>query len=459
MRPGGREKRGSGGRKGDLQEEKGGGISRAGGGNRREIRGKLTAGKEVCGSASGGETAENPPFGREMRRFFETQGLLDKIQSRLYCLRGRKRGRIPTNLSRGSGTMLAENIRKYRKDKNLSQDELAEKLGVSRQSISLWENGQTQPTIENIIALAKIFNVSTDAILGNAEQADVEIPWEAPLEAETKRKRWVIPVAVIAVVLLIGAVVLLVKLGRRGPEEDVFASQASDSPVSQGESSWEESSAEVSQEVSEAVSEPGSSSAEESAQSEASKEESSSAAVVQESEASSEGELSQVGADIDLFEYCKDFAIAKGVLNGDFCMYQQPATLYGGYDNEYFSISYWGDSNMVEFCLHCPLSETFSINFYLRMRGGYDGTYEYLSSRYYRDTGESLRSASGSIDPKVFSDSYPLNCDEYIGSFDGQSDFMEESRVGICDLIHCLKNFAEVEGMECGFSAFGFVNY
>ena len=328
--------------------------------------------------------------------------------------------------------MLAENIRKYRKDKNLSQDELAEKLGVSRQSISLWENGQTQPTIENIIALAKIFNVSTDAILGNAEQADVEIPWEAPLEAETKRKRWVIPVAVIAVVLLIGAVVLLVKLGRRGPEEDVFASQASDSPVSQGESSWEESSAEVSQEVSEAVSEPGSSSA---------------------------GELSQVGADIDLFEYCKDFAIAKGVLNGDFCMYQQPATLYGGYDNEYFSISYWGDSNMVEFCLHCPLSETFSINFYLRMRGGYDGTYEYLSSRYYRDTGESLRSASGSIDPKVFSDSYPLNCDEYIGSFDGQSDFMEESRVGICDLIHCLKNFAEVEGMECGFSAFGFVNY
>ena len=40
--------------------------------------------------------------------------------------------------------MLAENIRKYRKEKNMSQDELAEKLGVSRQSISLWENGQTR---------------------------------------------------------------------------------------------------------------------------------------------------------------------------------------------------------------------------------------------------------------------------------------------------------------------------
>lgn len=63
--------------------------------------------------------------------------------------------------------MLSDQIRKYRKEKGLSQDELAEKLGVSRQSISLWENGQTQPTIENILALARIFNVSTDAILGN----------------------------------------------------------------------------------------------------------------------------------------------------------------------------------------------------------------------------------------------------------------------------------------------------
>ena len=54
--------------------------------------------------------------------------------------------------------MISDNIKKYRKENNLSQDELAEKLGVSRQSISLWETGQTQPTIENIIALARIFN-------------------------------------------------------------------------------------------------------------------------------------------------------------------------------------------------------------------------------------------------------------------------------------------------------------
>lgn len=50
----------------------------------------------------------------------------------------------------------------------MSQDELAEKLGVSRQSISFWENGQTQPTLENVIALAKIFNISSDALLSQS---------------------------------------------------------------------------------------------------------------------------------------------------------------------------------------------------------------------------------------------------------------------------------------------------
>ena len=166
-----------------------------------------------------------------------------------------------------------------------------------------------------------------------------------------------------------------------------------------------------------------------------------------------------VDEQFDLFSYCKNFAIEKGTLNGDYCIYQQPATKYGGYDNEYFSISYWGDSNMVEFCLHCPLSETYSHNFYLRMRGGYNKKYEYLSSKYFRDTGESLRSATGSIDPAVFSDSYPISCDKYEGSFDGQNEFMEESRVGICDLIRCLKEFVAAEGMACDFSDFEFVNF
>ncbi len=163
--------------------------------------------------------------------------------------------------------------------------------------------------------------------------------------------------------------------------------------------------------------------------------------------------------ELDLFTYCKNFAIEKGELNGDYCIYQQSSVLYGGRENEYFSISYWSDSDMVEFCLHCPLSDTLSHNFYLRMRGGYDGEYEYSSSKYYRDTGESLRAAYGYIDPTAFYDGYPIPCDEYIGDSDGQTQFMEDSRVGICDLIRCLKEFVEVEEMECDFTDFGFIKF
>lgn len=54
----------------------------------------------------------------------------------------------------------------------MSQDELAERLDVTRQSVSLWENGQTQPSLENIIALSRLFGVSTDDLLtGDASEA------------------------------------------------------------------------------------------------------------------------------------------------------------------------------------------------------------------------------------------------------------------------------------------------
>ena len=66
--------------------------------------------------------------------------------------------------------MLGDKIRQHRKLNHLSQEELAEKLGVSRQSISLWENNQTQPTIENIVVLAKLLHVSTDELLTTSNE-------------------------------------------------------------------------------------------------------------------------------------------------------------------------------------------------------------------------------------------------------------------------------------------------
>lgn len=62
---------------------------------------------------------------------------------------------------------LNENIAVQRKMKNLSQDELASKLNVSRQAISKWETGKTSPDIENLMQLSKIFGITVDKLIGN----------------------------------------------------------------------------------------------------------------------------------------------------------------------------------------------------------------------------------------------------------------------------------------------------
>lgn len=60
---------------------------------------------------------------------------------------------------------VSEKIKKLRIDNKLSQDELADRLNVSRQTISKWENGVSIPDGNNIVELAKVFNVSTDYLL------------------------------------------------------------------------------------------------------------------------------------------------------------------------------------------------------------------------------------------------------------------------------------------------------
>ena len=61
--------------------------------------------------------------------------------------------------------MIGEKIYHLRKNKELSQEELALQLTVSRQAISKWELGESVPDTENVVQLSKIFNVSTDYLL------------------------------------------------------------------------------------------------------------------------------------------------------------------------------------------------------------------------------------------------------------------------------------------------------
>lgn len=69
---------------------------------------------------------------------------------------------------------LGENIKKLRKEKNLSQEQLAEMLNVSRQAVSKWESGKAYPDIENLILLRDIFNVTLDDLIINENKTKSE---------------------------------------------------------------------------------------------------------------------------------------------------------------------------------------------------------------------------------------------------------------------------------------------
>ena len=61
----------------------------------------------------------------------------------------------------------AEKLKSMRKQSGMSQEKLAEKIGVSRQAITKWENNTGIPDIENMLALSSLFNVSVDELLSN----------------------------------------------------------------------------------------------------------------------------------------------------------------------------------------------------------------------------------------------------------------------------------------------------
>ena len=60
---------------------------------------------------------------------------------------------------------IAEKIKKLRKDNNMTQEDLSEKLNVSRQTISKWETNVVIPDADNIVSICKLFNITTDELL------------------------------------------------------------------------------------------------------------------------------------------------------------------------------------------------------------------------------------------------------------------------------------------------------
>lgn len=80
--------------------------------------------------------------------------------------------------------ILADKIISLRKQKGWSQEELAEKLDISRQSVSKWESGASIPDIDRILALSRLFGVSTDYLLKDELELDGESVAEQEADTE-----------------------------------------------------------------------------------------------------------------------------------------------------------------------------------------------------------------------------------------------------------------------------------
>ncbi len=75
---------------------------------------------------------------------------------------------------------IADRIQHLRKAKGISQEELADKIGVSRQSVSKWESEQSSPDVEKVILMSDYFEVTTDYLLKGIEPAANDVREEKP---------------------------------------------------------------------------------------------------------------------------------------------------------------------------------------------------------------------------------------------------------------------------------------
>ena len=105
---------------------------------------------------------------------------------------------------------LNEQIKKCRTEMNLSQEELAEKIYVTRQSVSNWENGKTYPDIHSLLLLSSLFGISLDQLV----KGDIEIMKKEIKEAEIiKMKRYGRTYALMLITTAVSAVPLIMWLG------------------------------------------------------------------------------------------------------------------------------------------------------------------------------------------------------------------------------------------------------
>lgn len=101
---------------------------------------------------------------------------------------------------------LHERIYQLRKEKNMTQQDLAEKLNVSRQAVSRWEMGTAKPELDSLTALSQIFGITVDELLKAEEIPEYKIEQEEPVVRQKKHGDaiwWIIwAVSIVAILAL-----------------------------------------------------------------------------------------------------------------------------------------------------------------------------------------------------------------------------------------------------------------
>ncbi len=72
--------------------------------------------------------------------------------------------------------VISMNLQTLRKTHQYTQEDVAEKIAVSRQSVAKWENGESLPDMNKCIALAQLYNISLDTLVNGTETAGVPLP-------------------------------------------------------------------------------------------------------------------------------------------------------------------------------------------------------------------------------------------------------------------------------------------
>lgn len=109
-----------------------------------------------------------------------------------------------------------EKLSFLRKQKGMTQMELAEKLDISRQAVSRWEQGISEPSTENLVSIGKLFDVSVDALVNENVQLQagsaVLVAEIEETETPEKRSKYGI-LKIVGIVLFAVAAILVVCIG------------------------------------------------------------------------------------------------------------------------------------------------------------------------------------------------------------------------------------------------------